>query len=415
MDYERLLLTRLLDAYERSAYCGGAPKTNRRIQLVLGGKDFLEYDIREADILAAVGGAVSNLAKRDLIGYCWRKGYEGLLLDRVWLNLAQLGQAYSLCGRTPKQQSAARLESVLRRYQGAFRLPWKNRFVEQELAFLRSHLRPSRLLPAEPEEAEKLLRVLQYCDAHSALERAVSVNCFQDSKYLERTLERPLLAVIRRYEPSVAEYQAAQEPGRVLTDAQLLAQIGIDKVSETLEFCGEAPFLLQGQWIAAGAFRYGFCLPGEQVGEIERFDLSSVRRILFVENRTNYRQLVQNGCPPGELLFYHGGFYSPVKARLIQKLAAAAGPQTRFDFWADIDLGGFAMFRRLQTNLIPSLCPFRMDAGTFLRYRTAGLARTPAYLQKVADFAARPENQRFAEVARQILTYRVTVEQESML
>lgn len=412
MDYEHLILTRLLDVYERSAYCGGTPKTNRRVQITFGGKDLPEYDTHDPDCLARVKSAVLTLEQNGWLKYSWRKGYENFLLDRAWLDLDRIGQAYAFCARTPKHEHAAALQAVLLRYQGSFLLPWKNRFVEDQLRFLQKHLKASRLLPADPPETEALLKVLQYCDAHSAMERVVSVNCFQDSKYLEHVLKPKLLAVIRQYEPTAAMYRKSE---RNLTDVQLLSLIGIQKAAEILEFCGDLRFLLHGQWVPTDAFHRGFCLSGSHVEQIEQIDLSGIGRILFVENHTNYCQLAEQERPAGELMFYHGGFYSPVKRTFLQKLVTAALPHTRFDFWADIDLGGFAMYHRLKNDLVPSLRPFRMDPETYLRHQSTGFARSDPYLQKVAAFAARPENELFADVARLILQYRVTIEQEGIL
>lgn len=412
MEYERLILTRLLDTYERSAYCRGTPKTNRRVQITFGGRDFPEYDIRDSDCLASIKSAVLALAEREWIGYSWRKGYENFLLDRAWLNPERVEQIYAFCARTPKQEHAAALQAVLLRYQGSFLLPWKNRFVEDQLHFLQKHLKASRLLPADPQETEALLKALQFCDTHSAMERVVSVNCFQDSKYLEHVLKPKLLPVIRQYEPTAAMVRKSE---RNLTDVQLLSLIGIQKAAEILEFCGDFRFQLHGQWIPTGAFHRGFCLSGGHVEQIEQMDLSGIDRILFVENHTNYFQLAERERPAGELMFYHGGFYSPVKRTFIQKLVTSALPQTRFDFWADIDLGGFAMYHRLKNELVPPLQPFRMDSETFLKYRSTGLARGDSYLQKTAAFAAQPENELFADVAQLILRYKVTIEQEGIL
>lgn len=141
------------------------------------------------------------LAENGWLEYSWRRGYENFLPDRAWLNLNQVERAYAFCGRVPRQEHAAALQAVLLRYQGRFLLSWKNRFAEDQLRFLQEHLKPSRLLPADPQEAENLLKILRYCDTHSAMERVLSVNCFQDSKYLEHTLEQKPIPVIRQYEP----------------------------------------------------------------------------------------------------------------------------------------------------------------------------------------------------------------------
>lgn len=415
MKAEKLLLDRLVDAYERSGHLMPGKTSQRRVQLRMGGKEFPEYDVREAESLEAIHACVRELARRGWLTFAWRKGYDGQLLEKVYLTLEALPQIYQSLGRQPKADRAAQLQALLRETLPRLRTVWKRQWAEEELARLQAALKPSRLLDVPWEQAEALLKVLCYCEGQIAPERVISVACFHDSKYLERTLEAPLVSIARKYEPELAAFARAGGGEEPLTNGQVLAQIGILKAPEILEFCGPVTFCLRGSLIHADAFDRGFCINGDAAAKAEGFDLTRVRRILFIENKTNYQQFVLHYTAKDTLLVYHGGFYSPAKGCLLKKLCAAAGPKTRFDFWGDIDLGGFAMYDRLRRNIAPALQPWHMGKSDFLRYQSEGLHRTPAYLDKVRVFAEQTPETPFMEVAECIIKAGVTVEQESML
>lgn len=415
MKAEKLLLERLVDAYERSGHLMPGKTSQRRVQLRMGGKDFPEYDVREAESMETVHAGVQELTRRGWLTFDWRKGYNGQLLEKVYLNLDALPQIYSYLGRQPKADRAAELQALLRETLPRLQTEWKRQWVADELARLQATLKPSRLLDMPWEQAEALVKVLCYCEDQSAPERVISVACFHDSKYLERMLEAPLVSIARKYEPELAAFARADGGEEPLTSSQVLAQIGILKAPEILEFCGPVTFRLQGSLIHADAFDRGFCINGDAAAKAEGFDLTWVKRILFIENKTNYQQFVLHYTAEDTLLVYHGGFYSPAKGCLLKKLCAAAGAETRFDFWGDIDLGGFAMYERLRRNITPALQPWHMGESDFLNYKKEGLQRTPVYLDKVRAFVEQTSKTPFKEVAECIIETGVTIEQESML
>lgn len=93
---------------------------------------------------------------------------------------------------------------------------------------------------------------------------------------------------------------------------------------------------------------YGLALPSTSINQIVSIDLTRIQKIVFIENKTNYDEYILSELTHDTLAVYHGGFLSPQKKKLFQKLGEAV--QTNYDvfFWADIDLGGFQMFAQLQ-------------------------------------------------------------------
>ena len=83
-------------------------------------------------------------------------------------------------------------------------------------------------------------------------------------------------------------------------------------------------------------------------------------------------------------------------------------------FWADIDLGGFQMFDRLQM-IFPYLSPMRMSGEEVAFHHRNGLKRSEQYLNQVQAAVDCGKYPHFRTAMKRILEYGVTIEQESFL
>jgi hypothetical protein len=143
-------------------------------------------------------------------------------------------------------------------------------------------------------------------------------------------------------------------------------------------------------------------------------DLSKIRQIIFIENKTNYDEYILSELTESALVVYHGGFLSPQKRKFFSKIAESMVPGTAVFFWADIDLGGFQMFAGLQ-RLIPSLLPMRMSGHDVAAHYEHGLARSAEYLEQLRTALDHGTYPLFDDAIREILKYGVTIEQEAFL
>ena len=108
------------------------------------------------------------------------------------------------------------------------------------------------------------------------------------------------------------------------------------------------------------------------------------------------------------------GFLSPQKRRLFARIAGAATASTKIRFWADIDKGGFQMFRQLQ-GLIPALTPMRMSGEYVERFRQYGLMRSKEYLSALETDAKNGEYPCLVKPLKKFCGIGVTIEQEVFL
>ena len=223
-------------------------------------------------------------------------------------------------------------------------------------------------------------------------------------------MRETFLGIARRYNVQLEAACTETE----LSERDQLAFLGIYARPELYELSGDCTILLQkGELRLKASEPYGLALPSTLVSEIMGIDLKNIRCITFIENKTNYDEYLLAEKWPEEIVVYHGGFLSPQKKKLFEKLAAA-GKTVKTRFWADIDLGGFCMFENLQM-LFPYLEPMRM-AGSFVeQYHKNGLKRLEQYLKKLEEERNVGKHPLFADAIDKILQYRVTIEQETFL
>lgn len=413
MKHDEAILNLLLDRYERSGHCLPGKQSGKRVMLTMSPRTYAPYKDNNPET-QNINAYVLLLEKEGLVSYSWRKGYENWLLDKVYLNLDKLPDAYAQVSRTPLSQTAEKLQQLIIDAQSQITTPWKLAFLRDEYQRLCDKLHPSQLLPQDPAMAEAILKVLIYTERGSELIRIISTNCFRNSKYVEQNLDSKLISIAKVYEPELQEHCAMEED--VLSKNEILKQIGILTYPEIFEMHGNINLVLPDTILQVGTFQHGFCLQSENVELLQQISLNGIKSILFVENRTNYRHMVMNGGVKDTLIVYHGGFYSQAKRKLFQLLADSLTDSVATLFWGDIDLGGFAMFTRLKRDLFPALEPYRMGLEDYETYKNLGMLRSSAYLEslkkQMRDGTFDPI---FNPVASAIINCGQTVEQEIML
>jgi hypothetical protein len=202
----------------------------------------------------------------------------------------------------------------------------------------------------------------------------------------------------------------------------VLAQIGIVKAPETIDFAGPLTAKLSGKTVDFSLFHHGIAINSYTVSELGTIDLNAVQKVLFIENKANYIDYLTKKRQENELVIFHGGFYSPAKGLFFQKIYEAAQinqapPKERVQFfhWGDIDLGGFRMFHRLKSNIIPELKPLLMNKEALLAKKDYWLSLDKKYRGELEKLFAQDDYALFYEVIEEMLKNNCRVEQEAFL
>lgn len=407
-----LLLSRLLDKYEKSKHLTQPGISSRRVMLRIEKHEFPEYAYEDAQIRDTWNDVINDLEARGLISAQWVCGRP--VLSSVVLNLEHLSECYQLTGRThPKELAHAVIEQVTARLSGIttdWILAWRDDICHQAKETFRvpSYCKKDLTLLDQLLTAFSVYDVLS---GETITMRAFSGKCYQNTKTFEREVRDLFLRIALTYCAGLIEACDQSKMG----EREQLAYLGIYARPELYELAGNCVIQTeQGEISVAAAAPYGLALPSPGVDAIQSFDMSAIQKLIFIENKTNYDEFVLSELRPRELVVYHGGFLSPQKRKFFRKMAAALQNQTETCFWADIDLGGFQMFEQLKM-IFPTLIPMRMSAEDVTAHHVTGLKRSEHYLKTVEAAFACGKYPFFHMAMRKILEYGVTIEQEVFL
>lgn len=410
MTEQRMILNRLLDKYENSRHLSEPGTSTRRVMLKVEKKELPGYLYEDAAIRDSYNEAALELEKQHLVQLEWVKGRP--VLSAVVLRLDRIMPCYAAAERVHPRVRAKQVANTVRAGLDGAAVPWIAAWRDDVCKSADEEMK----VPAFCKKDTAILRDLlcafrEYAALSGSITmRAFSSRCFSDTKYFERNVRDLFLTIARKYDTELA--LACDE--NKLGEREQLAYLGIYARPELYELAGNCNIRTNQGCICIGAAPYGLAVPGTLVDFIAEIDLTAIRCITFIENKTNYDAYVLSEKQPEELVVYHGGFLSPQKKRLVTLIARAAAETTTIRFWADIDVGGFRMFRHLQ-ELIPSLMPMRMSGEFVDSFHEHGLARSEAYLSSLRMDMKNGKYPLFRDAIERILNYGVTIEQETFL
>ena len=410
MTEQSVILNRLLDKYENSKHLSEPGTSTRRVMLRIEKKELPEYIYEDAAIRDSYNEAALELEKQHLVQLKWVKGCP--VLSAVILCLDRIIPCYAAAERVHPRVRAKQVSDAVRIALAGVAVPWIMAWKEDVCKSADEQMKVPAFCKKDDASLRDLLGALRGYAALSGsiTMRAFSSRCFSDTKYFERNVRDLFLTIARKYDTELA--LACDE--NKLGEREQLAFLGIYARPELYELAGNCTIQTSQGSICIGAAPYGLALPSTLVDFIMEIDLTAIRSITFIENKTNYDAYVMSEKQPEELVVYHGGFLSPKKKRLIASIAHAASETTKIRFWADIDTGGFRMFRHLQ-ELIPSLTPMRMSGEFVDSFHEYGLARSEEYLSSLRIDMENGKYPLFQDAIEQILDYGVTIEQETFL
>ena len=411
MEHE-LILERLLEKYENSKHISQPNTSKRRVMLRINKKELPEYKYENVNVRDSFNKAVQMLEKENIVEVKFLN--DRPIISVIILKIEQIDKAYRAANRINPKQAAQEFCALIESVLSAIKMPWIKSWRDDACQTIRQTLRLPSFCKQGEAYAREFLRALAYYDRLDGAvitTRAFSAACFQNSKRFEQEFQDDFLKAAMRFHPEMAEASEQEEFGA----REKLALLGIYSHPELYQMSGHFSVTMQAGIIDFSPFfPYGMAISGSAVDGIISFGLQATQKIIFIENLTNYNEYLRTEIVQDELVIYHGGFLSPKKRQLLQKLSEFVPSQTKVYFWADIDLGGFRMFGRLQ-KIFPALSPMRMSADDVAFHAPHGLAREASYLRRLQAAMEQNEFPLFEDSIRMILQHGVTIEQEVFL
>lgn len=408
----RVILSRLLDKYESSKHLLQPGVSPRRVMLRIDRKELPEYKYDEGSAIRdAYNIAAISLEKDGLVSVEWARPGR---MSVIALSLPSLDDAYRRCGRQHPRNKANAVIALLERVLPEPSCDWISRWKQEVCETAGRTYKIPSICKDGLSPLEKLVAAFRVYDSLNGAPismRAFSIACFQDSKIFEHECRDEFLKIAEKYDVELSETCLQQD----LSQREKFAFLGIYTRPELFELSGSCKIKTSdGEIDLAAAGKFGIGLPSTMTDNILAFDLTGITRITLIENKTNYDEYLLTEKSADELVLYHGGFLSPQKKKFYEKLSLAVHVDIEISFWADIDLGGFKMFEKLQA-IFPGLSPMRMSAEDVAKYHVSGKVRGADYLAQLRDCLREKKYPLFSEAITQILTYGVTIEQEVFL
>lgn len=410
-NYKRQLLSLLLDWYENSpAYVRGEIPSRRRIMRLYenGDTDFPEYNIENPTIRRDINQSVLELADLGLVGYEWMRGQSGHIIAQVWLLFDKLPEAYSIVGREEKCVQANETISQLSEILQSSSEPWAQNWARERMEEITRRRSVGGSLPQDADERRDLFRAILVLNSQrevETLERVFSVSIFGDSKRFERAVRSRLIRILKKH--------LALEDD--CTDEAALRLVGLVRAPEQFEFSGSLSLVLPRGEIDFSLLPHGAIITCEAVNAGTFVCGSGIKRVVSIENKTNYIDYVHKNQSHEELVIYHGGQYSPAKKIFLQKLCTALQKGCVFHHWGDIDLGGFSMLSRLRREIFPDALPWRMGITELKNYRDYCSGFGKPYADRLSFLLSSPALNDCADCIEYMLENCVRLEQEAML
>lgn len=407
-----IILSRLLDKYERSKHMLEPGASSRRVMLRVDKEELPEYQYEEADVRDGFNRAAGELAREGLAFIEWVK--DRPVLSAVVLNLEAVERCYQSAGRMNPRVQAERVAGKVQAELANVDTPWVADWRDEVCEKAQNKYAIPRFCKKDMVFLSELLTALVQYDAlrgEPVTMRAFSSRCYHNSKFFERNVRETFLKIARSHCPGLTE--ACEQSDLSIRDQ--FAYLGIYARPELYELSGKCVLTTEtGSIHVDSVWPFGIALPSTAIDSIQAITLSGISRIVFIENKTNYDEFLLSELDARTLAVYHGGFLSPQKRKLFIKIAEAVQEGAQVFFWADIDLGGFRMFSQLQA-LIPRLLPLRMSGEDVAAYRRNGLPRPQEYLERLAQALENGDFPLFDDAIQRILEYGVTIEQEAFL
>lgn len=408
MKTEEIILNKLLDKYEKSK--SYVSNTNRKITIKL--EEIREYNIEDYTIKTIWHDTVKELKSENLIDFSWVKFNENNLLDKIWLVKENVDNAYKKINRTNPKHSYLKVQEQLNKTE--FTQTWLKEFSEDMQNYMTEKQKENKTLPVL--KSETILKALKEIDhmqeenVKQMLKRVFSIRCFHDSKYFERNIEKNIVSILRKY------YLSEEAKESQLNDDEVLAQVGIIKYPEVIEFCGELNCKISGKTISFYNETLGSYINSNAISKIEEIELVGTKQIVWIENKANYIDYITNK-KKDELVIYHGGFYSPIKGEFFKKMYMASKKKSNnitYYHWSDIDIGGFMIFTRLK-NIVKELQPMKMDTATLLENKANWNGFNESYRKQLENIRTDSKYEMFFDVIDEMLKNNARLEQEAMM
>ncbi len=377
----KALLTRILDAHERSVSFGRPAPWPRDIIVKTDAKTFPEaFAPHGRDARGLLLAAAASLESDGCVRVVRHvRGHLTGEIKELRVGPNEIGRAYEAAqnlGYEPLSLVLAELDRHITAFAGEPQPLWMRVYFDELTRALRradpsllglSRIRLKRERRAVGCALKAALALAR--EPEPAWERVTSERLFGDSKLLGR-IRSFVVAVLVHADPKWEGVPPEEA-------AELLEAYGVRRKPGLIRCAGAASLHLGGKVYALEDFAPAAHLPDAwSEAWVDALVAADVKRVTTIENEFPFLSYIEEANGPlglaarGEVAVYTGGFPTP---RLVSSLAAlAARSRAQFQHWGDADVGGLRFWWFLRSRLDRPLALFRTTGNWVASESAAG-------------------------------------------
>ena len=415
MNYEKDIIGRLLDTYERRGAFDKDASSLRVIQMDVS-KIYPDYVNRyNHEIYHEINVAIEKLCAENLIIATHNNTGQYL---KIKLNTEKVAECYKKLGRVSIPVQCEKIKKAISPYliseigfaSGTFQESksgpksepssvFMNKLVCDWMELLNAHKKLPYEIKYDAHRAGEVLRVVQ---AILRLEgetyiRNFSTALFKDSKRFQKEFKSVVESILFDYTDEVLE------------KSRILEYYNLYENPTFVFIKGNAVIRFVTSRIDLSEMPDGMALSNASLENIQSIDVKA-DKVITIENLTTYH----DAGDPDAVYIYLGGYHNRSKQQLLEKIYAG-NFTTKYFHMGDLDVFGFLILENLKEKTHISFKPLFMDTETLERFFRAGLYKElTAYDKKVIEEKKNTKLAAYADVLNFMLEYNCKAEQESL-
>lgn len=384
--YERLILEKLLDKYEKSKSFTGDNKVNQKFSLKVNSL-FPKYkDHSDYEVFHTINESVDILVRKQFI---IAKVNSANVYNDVVLILDKLEQIYGYTGRVPKKNINVSLLQLMEKYKDKNEI--LNRYCKTQHHRI-SFNKPIQFYNDNLIELENILTAvdeLLKIDTETFV-RDFSVRVFRDSKVFEG-LSSKVVNLLYEY-------------GEFPEKEQVLGNLNIIKNPTYVNFKGAGIVTIKDQKIDMKNLNGDIAFSSAVLSDIGRIETTG-KAVITIENLTSFHTFNDKEV----FAIYLGGYHNSVRREFIKRIHRQ-NPNVPFYHFGDIDVGGFYILEHLRQQTKVDFQPYNMDLYTLKRFQNYSKKLTENDRNKLLKLKC----SLFSEVISYMLENNCKLEQEAI-
>lgn len=338
-NFEKNILNKLLDKYEKSKLSKGGTAINRSIKLTTKDDVLSSYTSFDSYKYSDDNDAV--IRKLESQGFI-KAEFNNDTFKSLTLNLNNVDDVYDYLNRSKPSEELAKIRMVLSKY-------YFDNFIGLFLEYVETYLNEKYDYPKMYfNNADQLDLLLNIFDKLLGLteeikKRDFSVRYLGDSKIFE-SVQGKIVKIIKDFDGN--DYDS---------DDDVLASYNIVKNSSYAMVKNNMVLKINNSIIDLNDLGYELSLSDEMIKNVILLD-SQVSKVITVENLTTFYSLNDSDA----VIIYLAGFHNHTKQSLLLKIYEKY-PNAEYLHFSDIDAGGFLIFNNLVEKTGIPFKPFRMN------------------------------------------------------